>query len=132
MKDTIVQIRVADSIEAAKSFYLQISSNNTAPDLSRFLQNNNDAGLRLNFLTEEGLSSCDIMYMYGPYINYPKPVNTSILVVVSVVIVVCIILFAIIGFYSWLQVKRCTQNKLPPRLITPSPKEGEELPTRYV
>ena len=125
-------MRIADSIEAAKSFYFRISSNDTAPDLSRFLQNNNDAGLRLNFLTEEGLTSCDIMYMYGPYINYPKPVNNRIIVVACVVVAIGIVLLAIIGFYSWLQMKRCTQNKMPPHLITPSPMEGEELPTRYV
>ena len=70
--------------------------------------------------------------MYGPYINYPKPVNNRIIVVACVVVVIGIVLLAIIGFYSWLQMKRCTQNKMPPHLITPSPMEGEELPTRYV
>lgn len=132
MKDTHVQIRVTESIAAAKSLYFLISSNDTAPDISHFLQSNNDAGLRLNYLTEEGLANCEIVYVYGPFINYPKPVNTRMIVVVCVIVVLGVILLAITGFYSWLQVKRCTQNDTPPRLITPSPVDGEELPIRYV
>ena len=82
---------------------------------------NNDKGLKLDYLTEEGVLKCNILYDYGPYINY------SHLVIVAVASTVGVVALGFVGWYSCIQIKRYRQEKQRARLITPVPHEVQEL-----
>ena len=120
-----------ESFERANSFYRTIVASETADELSAFFQSNNDKGLRLNFLTEEGMTSCEILYAFGPLINHYDSSDNRLVVVFCVTICIGVFLIAILGVYSYIQIKRCAQYRTPSRLVSPMSTDGEELTIQY-
>mgnify|MGYP000003572689 FL=1 len=118
-----------ESYERANSFY--IAANETADELAQYFQSNNDKGLQLNFLTEEGMTSCEILYAFGPLINHYQYSNNRLVIVFYVTICIGVFLVAILGVYSYIQIKRCAQYRTPSRLVSPMSTDGEELTIQY-
>ena len=120
-----------ESYERANCFYRTIAANETADELAQYFQNNNDKGLQLNFLTEEGMTSCEILYAFGPLINHYQYSNNRLVIVFYVTICIGVFLVAILGVYSYIQIKRCAQYRTPSRLVSPMSTDGEELTIQY-
>ena len=94
--------------------------------MADFLVSNNNKGLNLDYLTEEGLQKCSILYNYGPYINSYKEDNSH-LVIVTIVSTVGVVALGLIGWYSYIQIKRYYQEKQRDLLISSVPREVQEL-----
>ena len=120
-----------ESYVRANSFYRTIAANETADELAQYFQSNNDKGLQLNFLTEEGMTSCEILYAFGPLINHYQYSNNRLVIVFYVTICIGVFLVAILGVYSYIQIMRCAQYRTPSRLVSPMSTDGEELTIQY-
>lgn len=96
-------------------------------ELRDFIRSNNDKGLKLDYLTEEGLTKSSVQYDYGPYIHF-EDVSDNHTLMVAVICTVGVMTLGLVGWYIFIQVKRYREVQQRGRLISPLPREIQEMP----
>ena len=83
-------------------FYKQIVADETAPDIARYFQDNQND---LHYI-QTSSSTCEVTYKGTPQLHEPKAKNNMATVIIIVVVILLVIVLGFVGFYVWLQIKR--------------------------